>query len=157
VPSTGNLPAYGFGSDGEYGCSLIDNTTGQQAPGETSNQERAVQLALSFIGTPYVWGGESPRGFDCSGLVQFVFTAAGIQLPRTAQEQYDAGPAVPPGQPVVPGDLVFFGTGPDGVSHVGIFVGNGVMVDAPHTGADVRLDQVNGFEHIVGITSPGGA
>jgi cell wall-associated NlpC family hydrolase len=59
-----------------------------------------------------------------------------------------------PGQTVVPGDLVFFGTGPDGVSHVGIFVGNGVMVDAPHTGADVRLDQINGFEQIVGVTAP---
>ena len=149
------LPTYGYGSDGDLGCALISNQTGQPTAGETPAQERAVQLALSFIGTPYVWGGESTHGFDCSGLVQFVYAAAGVQLPRTAQEQYDTGPAVAPGQTVVPGDLVFFGTGPDDVTHVGIFVGNGVMVDAPHTGADVRLDQINGFEPIVGVTAPG--
>ncbi|MGH9047243.1 MAG: C40 family peptidase [Acidimicrobiales bacterium] len=154
-PTGSALPSYGFGTDGQLGCSLIDNQTGMPVGGESAAQQRSVQLALSFIGTPYVWGGESTKGFDCSGLVQFVYSAAGIQLPRTAQEQYDAGPAVAPGQPVVPGDLVFFGGGPTDVSHVGIFVGNGVMVDAPHTGADVRLDKVNGFEPIVGVTDPG--
>ena len=56
---------------------------------------------------------------------------------------------------MVPGDLIFFGGGPNDVSHVGIFVGNGVMVDAPHTGANVRLDQINGGEPIVGVTDPG--
>jgi len=154
APSTGTLPGFTFG-DGQLGCGLIDSTTGTQVAGESAAQERAVQLALSFIGTPYVWGGESPHGFDCSGLVQFVYSAAGISLPRVAQNQYDAGPAVAPGQTVVPGDLIFFGGGPNDVSHVGIFVGNGVMVDAPHTGANVRLDQINGGEPIVGVTDPG--
>ncbi len=103
-----------------------------------------------------MWGGESTGGFDCSGLVQFVFGSAGVTLPRVAQNQYDAGPAILPGMRVVPGDLVFFGTGPTGVSHVGIFVGDGLMVDAPHTGSVVRLDKVAGFEPIVGVTGPGG-
>ena len=155
-PGGGVIPNDGFGfSDGHLGCSLIDYQTGTPAAGETPQQDRAVRLALSLIGTPYVWGGESTHGFDCSGLVQFVYSASGIELPRIAQAQYDAGPAVAPGQTVVPGDLIFFGTGPTNVSHVGIFVGNGVMVDAPHTGADVRLDKINGFEPIVGVTSPG--
>lgn len=156
IAPPGAIPSYGYGfGDGIYGCNLIDSSTGAKVAGESASQARAVQLALSFIGTPYVWGGESAHGFDCSGLVQFVYSAAGVSLPRTAQEQYDAGPAVPPGYTVVPGDLVFFGGGPGDVTHVGIFVGNGVMVDAPHTGADVRLDQINGFEPIVGVTSPG--
>jgi cell wall-associated NlpC family hydrolase len=103
-----------------------------------------------------VWGGESKKGFDCSGLVQFVYSTAGISLPRVAQDQYDAGPAVAPGTPVVPGDLVFFGSSPNSVEHVGMFVGDGLMVDAPHTGAVVRFDRVEGFGPIVGVTSPGG-
>jgi cell wall-associated NlpC family hydrolase len=126
------------------------------APGETPTQAAAVNDVMAFLGVPYVWGGESAQGFDCSGLVQAVYNEAGVSLPRVAQSQYDAGPAVSPGQPVVPGDLVFFGTGPGDVSHVGMFVGDGLMVDAPHTGATVRFDRVDGFGSIVGITAPGG-
>jgi cell wall-associated NlpC family hydrolase len=116
-----------------------------------------VEDALAFLGVPYVWGGESSGGFDCSGLVQAAYREAGVSLPRVAQDQYDAGPAVSPGQVVVPGDLVFFGTGPEDVSHVGMFVGDGLMVDAPHSGATVRFDRVDGFGSIVGITAPGSA
>ena len=105
----------------------------------------AVQWALAQIGTPYVWGGESPGvGFDCSGLVQAAFRAAGVALPRVAQDQYDATPKLVPGTPLAPGDLVFFGSGPRGVDHVGLFVGivggRDVMVDAPYSGADIRAD-----------------
>jgi len=103
-----------------------------------------------------VWGGESKSGFDCSGLVQFVFDTVGVHLPRVAQDQYDAGPLVAPGSDVVPGDLVFFGSSPASVEHVGIFVGDGLMVDAPHTGSVVRFDRIGGFPSIVGVTSPGG-
>ena len=72
------------------------------------------------------------------GSRQAAYASAGIQLPRTAQAQYDAGPPVPAGQPLEPGDLVFFGSGPTDVEHVGIVIGDGEMVDAPHTGADVE-------------------
>lgn len=129
---------------------------GVAAPGETLTQAAAVNDVMAFLGVPYVWGGESAQGFDCSGLVQAVYNEAGVSLPRVAQSQYNAGPAVSPGQTVVPGDLVFFGTGPGDVSHVGMFVGDGLMVDAPHTGATVRFDRVDGFGSIVGITAPGG-
>ena len=126
----------------------------------------AVDWALAQVGTPYVWGGETPGvGFDCSGLAQAAYRAAGINLPRVAQAQYDAGPPVPPGAPLVPGDLVFFGGGPSEVSHVGIFVGvqggQAVMVDAPHTGAEVRVEpfpdvvgQSWGTEWYLGATAP---
>jgi cell wall-associated NlpC family hydrolase len=122
------------------------------APGGTSTLAvdsgagaMAVSWALSQIGTPYIWGGETPGvGFDCSGLVQAAYAVAGVSLPRVAQDQYDATPRVASGAGLTPGDLVFFGGGPNSIDHVGMYVGvvNGqnVMVDAPHTGADVRAE-----------------
>jgi cell wall-associated NlpC family hydrolase len=104
--------------------------------------QQAVQVALAQLGTPYVWGGESTAGFDCSGLVEFSYAKAGLALPRTAQHQYDATPHLPAGAELQPGDLVFFGAGPNAVDHVGIALGDGRMVDAPHTGADVRYDTI---------------
>ena len=105
----------------------------------------AVSWALSQIGTPYVWGGETPGvGFDCSGLVQAAYAAAGVALPRVAQDQYDRTPKLGPGSALAPGDLVFFGGGPGSIDHVGLFAGvvegQDVMIDAPHTGADVRAE-----------------
>ena len=102
----------------------------------------AVAYALSQLGTPYRWGAETPRvGFDCSGLTQAAYAAAGITIPRVAQAQYNAGPHVPPGAPLQAGDLVFFGASTADVSHVGIVVNpTGDMIDAPHTGADVRVE-----------------
>ena len=105
----------------------------------------AVSWALSQIGTPYVWGGETPGvGFDCSGLVQAAYAVAGVSLPRVAQDQYDTTPKLAPTAALAPGDLVFFGNSPGSIDHVGLYVGvvNGrnVMVDAPHTGADVRAE-----------------
>lgn len=125
----------------------------------------AADWALAQVGTPYVWGGETPGvGFDCSGLVQAAYKVAGITLPRVAQDQYDAGPQLPPGTPFEAGDLVFFGGGPSDVTHVGLVISPGVMVDAPHTGADVREDTFPttigaafGSDVVVGFTRPGAA
>lgn len=105
----------------------------------------SVSWVLSQIGTPYVWGGETPGvGFDCSGLVQAAYAVAGVALPRVAQDQYDATPKLTAGAVLAPGDLVFFGGGPSSIDHVGLFVGvvdgQDVMVDAPYTGADVRAE-----------------
>jgi cell wall-associated NlpC family hydrolase len=115
-----------------------------------------VADAEAYLGTPYVWGGEQPGvGFDCSGLVQWVYAEAGISLPRVAQDQYDAGPQLPAGATLYPGDLVFFGSGPDAVEHVGIYVGGGEMIDAPYTGVDVRFDRVASVSlGFVGATRP---
>ena len=109
----------------------------------------ALAYALSQLGTPYRFGGETPGvGFDCSGLTQAAYAAAGVTLPRVAQAQYDAGPHVPPGAPLEPGDLVFFGGSTSGVTHVGIVVNPaGEMIDAPHTGAQVRIE---GFPTTIG-------
>jgi cell wall-associated NlpC family hydrolase len=113
----------------------------------------AVDWALAQVGTPYVWGGEAVGvGFDCSGLVQAAFKAAGVPLPRVAQDQYNATTHLPPGAPLDPGDLVFFGSGPNDVSHVGIYIGNGDMVDAPDTGSLVRVEPYD-WSDFVGATT----
>lgn len=115
----------------------------------------AVQVAMAQVGTPYLWGGETPdAGFDCSGLVQYAYSRAGQPLPRTAQTQYAHGPHLPLVNQPQPGDLVFFGDGPAHVTHVGIALGQGRMVDAPHTGARVRVEPIAGFAHYLGATRP---
>jgi cell wall-associated NlpC family hydrolase len=118
---------------------------GPGASAASAAEVEAVEWALTQIGTPYVWGGETPGvGFDCSGLVQAAYAVAGVALPRVAQDQYDATPKLSAGDPLAPGDLVFFGGGPSGIDHVGLFVGTvhgqPVMVDAPYSGADVRAE-----------------
>jgi cell wall-associated NlpC family hydrolase len=122
----------------------------------------AVDWALTQVGTPYVWGGETPGvAFDCSGLVQAAYRVAGVALPRVAQDQFDAGPALAAGLPLQPGDLAFFGQGSRDVTHVGIVIAAGLMVDAPHTGADVRVEAFPadvgakwGGDVLVGYTRP---
>jgi cell wall-associated NlpC family hydrolase len=102
--------------------------------------------AERFLGAPYVWGGDSPAGFDCSGLVQYVYCQLGVSLPRTSEEQAQVGTPVASLATAVPGDLVFF-PGSDGTAaspgHVGIYLGDGMMIDAPHTGTDVQIQQVS--------------
>ncbi|MBV8153505.1 MAG: C40 family peptidase [Candidatus Eremiobacteraeota bacterium] len=90
--------------------------------------QQLTRSALRFLGTPYVFGGDSPSGFDCSAYVQHVFGMVGISLPRTADAQYDVGSAAVGGPQ--PGDLVFFQTYTYGPSHVGIYLGNGEFVHA---------------------------
>lgn len=115
----------------------------------------AVATALAQVGTPYVWGGEEPGGFDCSGLVQYSYAAAGLALQRVAQDQFDAGPLLPADATLTAGDLVFFGAGSTAVDHVGIYLGDGRMVDAPHTGAVVRVEPVDlTGPSFVGATRP---
>ncbi|MFL5914124.1 MAG: C40 family peptidase [Gaiellaceae bacterium] len=119
---------------------------------ETTAAKTIVRLASQYQGTPYVWGGESPKGFDCSGFAQFLYGKAGISIPRTTYTQWQGGHNVPQGQ-LEPGDLVFF-KGSDSVGglpgHVGIYIGGGKMIDAPHTGASVRTEDVASFGGYMG-------
>ncbi|WP_431947906.1 NlpC/P60 family protein [Actinacidiphila sp. bgisy167] len=109
-------------------------------PAPTGAASKAVAFARAQLGTPYRWGGDGPTegGFDCSGLTKAAYAAAGVHLPRVAQDQYNAGPRVPPGAPLLPGDLVFFGTDPRHITHVGIYTGAGRMLHAPRPGTTVR-------------------
>lgn len=103
-------------------------------------REEFVAYAEQFIGVPYVWGGDSPSGFDCSGLVQFTLRHFGVTLPRTSYDQYLAGAPVYR-QDLQPGDLVFFDTDGPGASHNGIYVGNGKFINAADSG--VQIDSMN--------------
>jgi peptidoglycan DL-endopeptidase CwlO len=101
----------------------------------------AAVIALQYLGVPYVWGGSTPAGFDCSGLVMYVYAQLGIQLPHYAADQYLSGTPVSRSN-LQPGDLVFF----DGLSHVGIYIGNGQIVHAPHIGDVVRISKLSDFD-----------
>ena len=90
---------------------------------------RIISSAMDYMGVPYIFGGTTPYGFDCSGYVQYVFANAGISLPRTADVQYEQGTPISTAE-LVPGDLVFFTTYTYGASHVGIYVGDGNFIHA---------------------------
>jgi cell wall-associated NlpC family hydrolase len=97
-------------------------------------------IALQYLGVPYVWAGATPSGFDCSGLVQYVFAQLGVALPHNAAAQWhDPHAFSVPRNALQPGDLVFFNK----LDHVGIYLGYGYFVDAPHTGTDVRIDSLS--------------
>jgi len=106
--------------------------------GTGAGHAAAASIALRYLGVPYVYGGASPSGFDCSGLVMYVYAQLGISLPHYTVAQWNAT------QPVsspAPGDLVFF----NGLGHVGIYIGGGRFVNAPHTGSVVRIDSISSF------------
>ncbi|MCQ4081838.1 bifunctional lytic transglycosylase/C40 family peptidase [Streptomyces sp. RB6PN25] len=136
---------YAFNHDADYTYQVLHIAATYAAGGQPAGPGGALRvrtwraaIAIAFaraqIGRPYQWGGDGPArrntGFDCSGLTQAAYAAAGIPLPRVAQDQYNTSPRVPDGEPLLPGDLVFYGT-PSHVHHVGIYEGNGLMIDAP--------------------------
>lgn len=142
---TGAADSATWSALGGYPCITTTGTTTSTNPGTgtgtgsgttTSYDAKIAEVvayAKQYLGVPYLWGGSSPAGFDCSGLTSYVYNNLGLSIPRTASQQQRA---LTPTTDPVPGDLVFFGSP---AYHVGIYVSPGVMLDSPHPGAVVRL------------------
>jgi cell wall-associated NlpC family hydrolase len=119
--------------------------------------ERAVAIAERYLGVPYVWGGATPYGFDCSGLMMYVYAQLGIHLTHFSGAQFSEGTPVAVAD-LEPGDLVFFEPGPRGPGHVGMYVGGGDFIQAPHTGDVVKISSLYEASYsasFVGAVRPG--
>jgi len=121
------------------GSSGGSSTPSAPAPPPSSHSS-VVSIALQYLGVPYVWGGASPSGFDCSGLTMYAYAKVGVYLPHNAAMQYGMGTPVSRSQ-LAPGDLVFF----NGLSHVGMYIGGGRFVHAPHTGDVVKISSLSEY------------
>lgn len=138
----------GSGTAASVGTGATSSSSGVSASGGTT-AAKVIAEAKKFLGVKYVWGGESPSGFDCSGLTQYVYKKFGVNLPRVAADQAHAGKAVSAAE-AKPGDLVFYH---NPASHVGIYLGNGKMLDAPNSRSVVRIEKlwpgVSGFRRVL--------
>ncbi len=121
------------------GGGSLQFTPRRPLPAPVPTTSVALTWAFAELGRPYQWGAAGPSSFDCSGLTQFVWRAAGVQIPRVAAEQYTWTVPVPVDE-LLPGDLVFFGT--TDIHHVGIYIGGGLMINAPHAGDVVRVSPI---------------
>lgn len=111
----------------------------QFPPPTRASRGEVVDIARRYIGAPYSWGADGPNSFDCSGFTMFVYRQVGVYLPHSSRAQIGCGERVSRSE-LAPGDLVFFGSP---IHHVGIYVGGGMMIHAPHSGAYVRIDPLH--------------
>ncbi|MDO5142973.1 MAG: SH3 domain-containing protein [Eubacteriales bacterium] len=111
--------------------------------GSSEKRASVLDFAAQYLGTPYVYGGSTPSGFDCSGFTSYVFKNTVGTIPRVAQSQFNATTRVSRGD-LEPGDLVFFGSSASSISHVGIYVGGDQFIHSPHTGDVVKYDSLSG-------------
>jgi peptidoglycan DL-endopeptidase CwlO len=126
-------------------------------PGGTRAARRAVAYAMAQLGKPYQWGAVGPDSFDCSGLTMTAYARVGISLPRVSRSQWYAGPHLDLVD-LAPGDLLFFAdnlSNPATIHHVGMYVGRGLMVEAPFSGASVRLSSIGRGDYIGAVRPTG--
>ena len=133
----------GLDADGVVGAGTFYALQQRQAAVEVSRGfgrrgAQIVQMAQQYMGTPYVWGGSRPGGFDCSGFIYYIYGQFGISLPRMSDGQFEMGRAIS-GDNLLPGDLVFFTTYEPGASHVGIYLGGGRFIHASSAAGEVTI------------------
>ena len=122
----------------QYTPPVVDSSAPEAPPVPSSQYGGVVGIAMQYLGTPYVWGGASPGGFDCSGFVMYVYAQEGVSVPHNAAMQYNTVGTYVPRDQLQPGDLVFF----DGLGHMGIYIGGGQFIHAPHTGDVVKISSL---------------
>jgi peptidoglycan DL-endopeptidase CwlO len=117
----------------------------QTSTAPSSAAEQAIEFARAQIGKPYQWGATGPDSYDCSGLTMASYASAGVSIPRTSRDQWTIGTHIDSMADLEPGDLVFYayGSDPSTIHHVGLYVGDGLMIEAPYTGTDVRTASIN--------------
>jgi len=144
------------GSTSGSGSSVRHSSTrspsGGSSPAPSSAARQAVAYAKAQLGKPYVWSTEGPNSFDCSGLTMMAWRSAGVSIPRVSRDQYTIGRHISSQADLEPGDLVFFGSP---IHHVAMYVGNGMMIEAPYTGQVVRYHSINRSDY-AGATRPTG-
>lgn len=135
----------GLEADGVVGAQTYRALMGRDIPASrdssTASVRRVIQTSMRYIGVPYVFGGTSPSGFDCSGFTRYVFAQSGVYLPRMADEQFEVGRPVSYSR-LQPGDMVFFTTYASGASHSGIYIGDGRFISATSS-RGVAIDRMN--------------
>ena len=139
---TRNVSRYYAEMGGDPASSVFSSAS--FAPGLVAGSAVGTQVAmdaLSHLGEPYVWGGESPGGFDCSGLVKYLYAQHGVGLPRVADAQARVGTSIPPSA-LQAGDAVFFADASGYIGHEGLYLGNGQFVHAPHSGDVVKVSSL---------------
>jgi cell wall-associated NlpC family hydrolase len=129
------IPELAAGSD-----STASEAPSALPPAPAAKYGGVVGIAMQYLGVPYVYGGSSPSGFDCSGFIMYVYAQVGVSLPHNAAAQYGHGTPVDRSQ-LQPGDLVFF----NGLGHAGIYVGGGSFIHSPHTGDVVKISSMSGW------------
>ena len=138
--------AHGLEADGLVGSATYAALLGKNMPevsrGSNYISRRIISDSMQYLGVPYVFGGTTPKGFDCSGFVQFVFRRHGFAIPRAADEQYRLGVRVKKRQELEPGDLVFFSTYEKGASHCGIYLGDDQFIHVSSR-RGVRVDSLD--------------
>lgn len=141
--STGVTPSASALNGSSTGSSSSNSGNSGESTGTSSTGAKIVETAKKYLGTPYVWGGADPSGFDCSGFVYYVYNSLGIKISRTQATMYSKGTAVAKAD-LQPGDIVFFqNTYKEGISHCGIYVGDGKFIHSPHSGEVVSYASLN--------------